>query len=51
MRFPRIYASLKAHGHSAHKASQIILDARRGSPRALLWIKLIVSAQRLSRHQ
>ncbi len=34
----RDYATLKALGHSAAKAAEIVLDARRGDPYARQWI-------------
>lgn len=41
MAYPRIYAMLKACGHSPAKAAEIILDAMRGNEHALLWIKTV----------
>lgn len=42
-RFPRVYSLLKRAGFSAGKAIEIIIDARRGDPHALLFVKLTAS--------
>lgn len=39
-RYPRIYARLKAHGHDAAKALEIIISAVRGDGYALDWIRM-----------
>lgn len=39
-RHARVFHMLVANGHSAHKAAEIILDARRGYRYALDWIHL-----------
>jgi hypothetical protein len=36
--FPRCYALLRQRGHSAAKAAEIVLDARRGDAWSRKWI-------------
>ena len=43
MKYPRIYAMLKAYGHDPAKAAEIILDAQRHDAHALAWIRIIRS--------
>ena len=45
-RFPRIYALLKAAGHDAAKAAEIVSDAQRKDDHARAWIKAIVASRR-----
>lgn len=40
--YPKLYAQLK-RWHSPAKAVEILLDAKRGSKKALTWIKIIRS--------
>lgn len=40
-RYPRLYRALKAQGHSAAKAVEILIDARRRDKHALRWCKII----------
>ncbi len=37
--YPRIYAMLKRMGHDPAKAETILLDATRGDPWSLGWVK------------
>lgn len=46
VRYPRTYALLRAHGHSAVKSLEVIIDARRGSPWAINWIRLLRTLER-----
>jgi hypothetical protein len=46
-RYPKIYALLKASGHTPLKAYSILLDATRGQQFAIDWIKMLF-AQRAS---
>lgn len=38
------YEALKLAGHSAQKAAEIALDARRGDLHALRWIEIVKAA-------
>lgn len=38
MRYSHIYKMLIRAGHSAMRAAEIVLDAKRGQPRARQWI-------------
>lgn len=40
-RYPRLYAALKAAGHSPAKGAEILLDAMRGDRYALNWIAIV----------
>lgn len=40
-RYPRIYAALKAAGHTAAKAVEILFDAKRGNYHALNWVRIV----------
>lgn len=40
-RYPRVYSMLKAYGHSPHKALDITIDAYRGNPTALKWVRWV----------
>jgi hypothetical protein len=44
IRFPRITALLLAHGHSPHKAADIVLLARHSDASARHWIKVLAKA-------
>jgi hypothetical protein len=44
--YPRIYAALKAQGHSAAKAVEILLDAKRQVSHAKQWIRICAYAAR-----
>jgi hypothetical protein len=45
-RFPRIYALLRAAGHDAAQAAEIVSDAQRKDDHARAWIKAIVASRR-----
>jgi hypothetical protein len=45
-RFPRIYALLRAAGHDAAEAAEIVSDAERKDDHARAWIKAIVASRR-----
>lgn len=38
-----VYEALKAHGHSAAKAAEIMLDAKRGDEYARQWIAQVAT--------
>lgn len=40
------YEVLKAHGHGAAKAAEIVLDANRGDGHAVAWIAAVRAALR-----
>lgn len=46
MRHKRTYEMLKDLGHSPVKAAEIVLDASRGIPHAIAWVKLIARMRR-----
>lgn len=41
---PDIYEALKANGHSAAKAHEIMLDAKRGDHHAIQWVNIALKA-------
>jgi hypothetical protein len=45
-RFPRIYALLRAAGHDAAKAAEILSDAEHKDDHARIWIKTIADSRR-----
>ncbi len=45
-RYPRIYRMLKAHGHTATKAIEVMSDAKRRDKYAIKWIKTLRSLTR-----
>jgi hypothetical protein len=45
-RFPRIFALLKAAGHDAIKAAEIVIDAQRKDLHARIWIRTIAASRR-----
>ena len=46
LKFPRLYALLKRHGHNPAKAVEILLDASRRDRHALQWIKTLHRCER-----
>ena len=48
IRLPRIYALLKAAGHDAAKAAEILIDAQRKDAHARIWIRTIAASRRSS---
>jgi hypothetical protein len=44
--FPRIFALLKAAGHDAVKAAEIVIDAQRKDLHARIWIRTIAASRR-----
>ncbi len=46
IRFPHIYALLKAAGHDPAKAAEILLDAQRKDAHARIWIRTIAASRR-----
>jgi hypothetical protein len=46
IRFPRIYAMIKAAGHDSAKAAEILIDAQRKDAHARIWIKALAAARR-----
>lgn len=51
IRLPRIYALLRAVGHDAAKAAEIVSDAQRKDAHARAWIKVIVASRRFASFQ
>lgn len=47
-RFPHLYSALVAYGHTAFKAAEIVLDAKRGDLHARAWIGIVFA---LRHHQ
>ena len=46
IRFHRIFALLKAAGHDAAKAAEIVIDAQRKDAHARIWIRTIAASRR-----
>lgn len=49
IKYPKIYAMLKAIGHAPMQADRILMDAHRGDKWALSWIRMIHRATRQCR--
>lgn len=46
MKYPRLYRLLKRQGHTAAKAIEILVDAKRGNDHALAWVRTIFKMRR-----
>ena len=51
IRYPHIYAMLKAAGHDSAKAAEIVIDAQRKDAHARIWIKTLAASRRTSCNQ